>query len=75
LKNILEHKELPKILSERGGISYTNARKKEVSECRSSLHPSEKELLEWRSSAFGHKNTPSFRSVNILNFIEHKLVY
>jgi hypothetical protein len=32
--------------------------KKKVLEHCSALHPSEKELLEWRSGAFCHKNAP-----------------
>jgi hypothetical protein len=37
-----------------GGVSYNDARKK-VPEHHSSLHPSEKELPEWRSGMFWHK--------------------
>jgi hypothetical protein len=36
------------------------AGKKEVPERRSGLRPSEKELPEWRSGAFRHKNTPGY---------------
>jgi hypothetical protein len=39
----------------RGGVSYVNARKKVPALC-----PSEKKLLEWRSSVFCHKYTPDF---------------
>jgi hypothetical protein len=43
----------------RGCVCYTNARVKKVLECHSGLHTSEKEVPEWRSSTFCHKNTPS----------------
>jgi hypothetical protein len=33
---------------------------KKVPECRSSLSPSEKELPEWSSGVFHHKNTPGY---------------
>jgi hypothetical protein len=40
-----------------GGVSYTDTRKKVLERCFI-LQPSEKELPEWRSSAFRHKNIP-----------------
>jgi hypothetical protein len=40
------------------GVSYIDARTKQVREPRSGLHPSEKELPERHSVAFRHKNTP-----------------
>jgi hypothetical protein len=46
LKKFQNAKSNPKYLSETGGDSYNNARKMKVPECRSGLHPSEKELLE-----------------------------
>jgi hypothetical protein len=33
---------------------------KEVLECHSGLHPSEKEILEWWSGTFHHKSTPMY---------------
>jgi hypothetical protein len=43
-EKVLERKEWPKIWSERGGVSYSNAWKK-----GSGLRPSRIELLEWCS--------------------------
>jgi hypothetical protein len=40
------------------GVSYADSKKNKVSEHRSVLRPSEKELLERRSDAFRHKVPP-----------------
>jgi hypothetical protein len=58
MRKVPEREECPKFWPERGGVSYTNARKIKVLERHSSLHPSEKELLKRRSSTFRQKNTP-----------------
>jgi hypothetical protein len=47
-----------------GGVNYTNARK-QVPERRPSLHSSEKEVLEWRSSTFHHKVTLVISNINL----------
>jgi hypothetical protein len=47
------------IRSERGDVSFPNARKK-VPERRPSLRSSDKDLPERRSGALHHKNTPGY---------------
>jgi hypothetical protein len=47
----------PKVVQRGGAVSYIDA-KNTVPEHHSSLRPSEKELPEWHSSTFLHKNTP-----------------
>jgi hypothetical protein len=49
----------PKFGQRGGGVSCISARKKVLERC-SSLSPSGKELLKWRSSSFHHKNTPDY---------------
>jgi hypothetical protein len=71
LKTFPESKEYPKIRSERGGVSYINARKKKVSGRRSGLRLSEKELPGRHSDEFCHKNTPSYNVVNTRVMIDH----
>jgi hypothetical protein len=43
------------------GVSYIDARQEKVLECHSDLHPSEKDLPEWRSGMF-HKKIPPYVS-------------
>jgi hypothetical protein len=47
----------------RDGSYLYRSQEKKVLECNSGLHPSEKELTEWRSNAFRHKNTPDLREI------------
>jgi hypothetical protein len=62
-KKFPERKERTKIRSEKGGVSYINARKKKVMEGRTGLYPFEKELPERFSEAIRHKNTPGGKPV------------
>jgi hypothetical protein len=39
-------------------LSYIDARQEKVLECHSDLHPSEKDLPEWRSGMFHKKKYP-----------------
>lgn len=45
---------------QRSGFYLYRWQRKKVSECRNGLSPSEKELLEWNSGTFHHKNTPNY---------------
>jgi hypothetical protein len=45
--------------SEKGEVLVIPIPGKRVLEHHSSLHPSEKELLEWHSGTFHHKNSPT----------------
>jgi hypothetical protein len=44
-------------------LVISDTRGKMLPECHSSLRHSERELPEWRSGAFCHKNTPGHNNV------------
>jgi hypothetical protein len=44
------------------------AGKEKVPELRSGLRPSEKELPEWRSGTFCHKNALAYKNYSLQNF-------
>jgi hypothetical protein len=52
-------------------VIYRSQGEKMVPERCSGLRPSEKELLERRSGAFRHKNTPAFIVSNVLNALAY----
>jgi hypothetical protein len=59
LKKVLERIVTSNLVRE-GCVSYTDAGKKKVPECHSSVRSSEKERPELCSGMFCHKNSPKY---------------
>jgi hypothetical protein len=53
---------------EEGEVLVISMLGKKVPACRSGLRPSEKELPEWHSGTFHHKNTPGYCYYFVVNY-------